>query len=147
MSAKLQDEKQILNLLHNVVAFYNLDDKTLKEVLKMGNQVTFPPSKVIVKEGDRETTMYLVLSGGVEVRKKGNVIAKLGAGQFFGEMAFLDNMPTERSADVVAIEETSCFALPAWGWYDFLKKNPEVAIEVIRALAVRLRELNQRLAY
>jgi CRP-like cAMP-binding protein len=80
------------------------------------------------------------------VRKRGALIAKLSKGQFFGEMAFLNDSPTGRSADIVAVEETKCVVIKGPVRYAFLRRNPDVAIEVIRTLADRLRSTSWALS-
>lgn len=134
-----------MKLLHNFPIFYRLDDKRLRNILEIGNEIGFELGKTVIKQYERSSTIYLILQGGVEVQKNGKQLAKLGVGQFIGEMAFLDDMPTERSADVITIAKTKCLAIPGSSWYSFLEKNPDVAIEVIRSLAARLREVNEAL--
>jgi len=141
-----KDEPEIAGALRNVPIFYNLNEHAIKSLLEIANEVTSPPGKTIVKEGSRDDTLHVILAGSVEVRKNGKTIATLGPGQFFGEMAFLDDLPSERSADVVSVAETRSISIPGWSWYSFLRKNPDVAIEVIRTLGHRLREANEALA-
>lgn len=112
-------------------------------ILEIGKETSFETNAFIAKEYDRDRTLYIILKGAVEVRKENKLLAKLGAGQFFGEMAFLDYLPTERSADVVATEPTKCLAIPGWSWYNFLRANGDVAVEVMRSMAARLRGANQ----
>jgi CRP-like cAMP-binding protein len=141
-----KDEGEVLKLLHNVPIFFDLDSEALKSITTISTQATFEPGKKIIQEGGYGDSLHLILVGKVEVRKNGKMIATLGIGQFFGEMAFLDDLSRKRSADVVAIEETKCLVIPAWSWYNFLRKNPDVAIEVIRSLAHRLRDTSLSLA-
>jgi CRP/FNR family transcriptional regulator, cyclic AMP receptor protein len=147
MNPKLSEKKdpELVRILRNVPIFYNLNEDSIKTLLEIASETTFAPGRVIVKEGSRDDTLHVILNGQVEVRKNGRPIASLGTGQFFGEMAFLDDLPSERSADVVTVEETRSLSIPGWSWYSFLRKNPDVAIEVIRTLAHRLREANEAL--
>jgi PPM family protein phosphatase len=138
-----KEEQGSVKALRNVPIFYNLNEEAMKSLLEISSEVTFDPGKMIVKEGSRDDTLHVILEGRVEVRKSGKTIADLGVGQFFGEMAFLDDLPSERSADVVALQRTRCLSIPGWSWYSFLRKNPDVAIEVIRTLGHRLRESNE----
>ncbi len=62
----------------------------------------------------------------------------LGKGNFFGEMALLDNQP--RSADVVAVAPTTCFGLTGWSFEGILKKEPEMVFGIMKELTRRLRE-------
>ena len=148
MSSKFSNKNdlEILKLLHNVPIFFNLENDALKNIVAISTQAVFAPTKTIIQEGGYGDSLHLILTGLVEVRKGGKQIANLGIGQFFGEMAFLDDLSKKRSADVVAIEETRCLIIPAWSWYNFLRKNPDVAIEVIRSLAHRLRDTSSNLA-
>ncbi len=141
-----KDEPELVKVLRNVPIFYNLNDEAIKSLLEIASEANFGPGKTIVKEASRDDTLHVILSGKVEVQKMGRTIARLGSGQFFGEMAFLDDLPSERSADVVSVEQTRTLAIPGWSWYSFLRKNPDVAIEVIRTLGHRLREANEALA-
>jgi len=127
------------DLLRNVPVFSELDDARLDSLLSAASEVSVAPNEFIVKAGSLLADIYIILSGKVEVRNKGAVVATLGRGNFFGEMAFLNDTPTGRSSDVVATEETLCLKIGGPAWYAFLRKNPDVAIEVIRVLAERLR--------
>jgi len=140
-----KDEPELVRALRNVPIFYNLNDDSIKSLLEIASEASYHVGKIIVKEGSRDDTLHVILSGAVEVRKNGRTIASLGNGQFFGEMAFLDDLPSERSADVAAIEPTRSLSIPGWSWYAFLRRNPDVAIEVIRTLGHRLREANEAL--
>jgi CRP/FNR family cyclic AMP-dependent transcriptional regulator len=138
-------KSEILKLLRGVPIFYRLDDASLKSLIEIAKQVSFPTNDVIVKEDGYGSNLHLILDGRVEVRKKDKTIAKLGRGQFFGEMAFLDDLPGKRTASVVSTEETKCLEISGWSWYSFLREHPDAAIEVIRTLAHRLREATEAL--
>ena len=141
-----REEPELVRALRNVPIFYNLNDDSIRSLLDIASDSSYPVGKVIVKEGSRDDNLHVILSGSVEVRKNGKTIASLGNGQFFGEMAFLDDLPSERSADVVSTSPTRSLSIPGWSWYAFLRRNPDVAIEVIRTLGHRLREANEALA-
>lgn len=149
MQSKLRAEQgssRSIEILRNVPILLQLDDSQLKSLLKEAGEYTFPPGQTIVKDGSFLADLYIILSGKVEVKKKGKVMAKLGKGQFFGEMAFLNDDHTGRSADIVALEQTKCLRIKGAVWYAFLRKNPDVAIEVIRVLANRLRNADWTLS-
>ena len=138
-----EDTAELHRLLRGVPIFYRLGDDSLKVLLEIGRRVTFPSQTIIITEGGSGSELHLILRGLVSVRKKGKEIARLGRGQFFGEMAFLDDLPARRTADVFSIEETDCLEIPGSSWYTYLRQNPDAAIEVIRTLAHRLREANE----
>jgi CRP/FNR family transcriptional regulator, cyclic AMP receptor protein len=131
-----------IELLRRVPVLSELSEEALKSLLNEATEQAFAPNQVIIKDGSYLADLYIILSGRVEVKKKGSSIAKLGKGQFVGEMAFVNDGPTGRSADIVALEETHCLTIKGATWYAFLRRNPDVAIEVIRTLADRLRNID-----
>jgi len=139
-----ESQKALLERLHSVPLFSGLKDKQLRSVLASGKQKTYPEGGVIVSEGEMGVAFYLILDGRVEVRRKGKVMAKLGNGNFFGEMSLLDSNP--RSSDVVAVAPTTCLLLSSWDFQAFVESNSEVAMNLLRTLIHRLRESNKSLS-
>jgi CRP/FNR family cyclic AMP-dependent transcriptional regulator len=82
-----------------------------------------------------------VVDGRVRVVRDGQVLARLGPGEFFGELSVLDGAP--RIASVVADEPTTCLALSTWDAERVLREQPGVALAVLRVLAGRLREASE----
>ena len=104
-------------------------------------EVDYPRGAVIARQGDVGTGFFVVASGSVEVVRDGAVIARLGPGEFFGELSVLDGLP--RTAQVIASEPTTCLALASWEFEGVVRENPSVALSVMRGLASRLRELTE----
>lgn len=129
-----------LDFLRNVPLFKDLKEEALRALLADSREETFPAGYTILRDGSQLADFYIIVKGKVEVRKKKLALARLKRGQFFGEMAFVNDLPTGRSADIIASEETTCLIMPGAKWYAFLRKNPDVSIEVIRTIASRLRE-------
>lgn len=131
-----------VGLLRGVSILADPSDTMLESLLAEATEKTFGADQTIIKDGSYLANLYITISGRVEVRKKASIIARLGKGQFFGEMVFLNDKPTGRSADIVAVEETRCLEIPGPVWYAFLRRNPDVALEAIRTLADRLRNVD-----
>lgn len=144
MSISSTDKKLIVSLLEQVPLFSSLSDKSLTSICNASTKRTFEGSEKIVSEGESATAFYLILEGRVEVRRGKKVISKLGKGDFFGEMALFDKQP--RSADVVALERTSCLLLTSWALEGVLSKNWAVTSNVLKELASRLRSTNASLS-
>jgi CRP/FNR family transcriptional regulator, cyclic AMP receptor protein len=138
------DRKSVIPMLQEVPLFSSLDKKALNSVSEVAGKKTFPPGSIIAKEGDKALSFFLILEGSVEVRRGKKVLAKLGRGQFFGEMALFDDQP--RSADVVASEETACILLTNWALHGLLSKNPKISEQIIKELVRRLRESDKALS-
>ena len=104
-------------------------------------EVEFPTGHVIARQGEVGTGFFLVASGAVRVVRDGQTIARIGPGDFFGELSVLDGRP--RLAQVVADAPTVCLALASWDFEAVIRDEPAVALAVLRVLAGRLRELTE----
>jgi CRP/FNR family transcriptional regulator, cyclic AMP receptor protein len=135
---------EAVEALGKVPLFSALDRKQLKVLANEGRQISYPEGKKIIEEGSTSIVFHLILDGEVEVKKKTKTLAKLGKGQFFGELGLLDDSP--RSADVVTTTPTRCFAMTKWEWKSYLETTPSIAFEVMKVLARRLRETDDALA-
>ena len=76
----------------------------------MADEIDLPAGKVLIREGDRGREFFVVISGEVEVRRKGRKRATLGAGSFVGEMALPSKAP--RSATVTALTPLDVLVTP-----------------------------------
>ncbi|MGK2856203.1 MAG: cyclic nucleotide-binding domain-containing protein [Thermoanaerobaculia bacterium] len=105
---------------------------------------SFPASSTIFNEGDLGTEMFIILEGRVRIEKKirgeTHLLSTLEKGDFFGEMGVLENAP--RSADAVADTECKLLAITGSRFDEMIRKNPEIAVRIIRKYATRLREAN-----
>jgi CRP-like cAMP-binding protein len=105
--------------------------------------ISFAPSEVIFREGDKGDKMYLVRSGEVEIELNGKVIETLAQGDIFGEMALIDGSP--RVATARAKTPCEVAAITEKGFIFLVDEMPYFAIFVMRTLADRLRRMDKRL--
>ncbi len=107
----------------------------------------FPAGTVLFKEGETGREMYVIQSGKVkiskQVRGEEQVLAILGPGEFFGEMAILNNKP--RSATATVVEESKMLVIDPKTFELLLKNNIEIAIRMIKKLAQRLQEADDQI--
>jgi nucleotide-binding universal stress UspA family protein len=108
---------------------------------------TYQPGELIVREGDTATGCFIIASGEVEVVRGEHsahpiVLTTLGAGEFFGEMAVIDDHP--RSASVRALEATECVALGRAEFLETLQRRPQIAVQMLPVLVRRLRLADAR---
>lgn len=137
--------KNVAALLKDVPLFSSFSEKHLQAVVKTAKELEFEPGKPIMKDGDRSRVgFFLILDGQVEVRKGTKALSRLGAGQFFGEMAVLDGQP--RSADVIPVTPTKCLVLASWDIKALMTTYPDIALEIIGELTRRLRQTNMTLS-
>jgi len=130
-------------MLASVPFFASLDNKRRKALASDGKELSYKAGESIVGEGASGVGFYLILDGKVEVRKGSRVLASLGKGEFFGEMSLIDDQP--RSADVVAVTQTRCWALSSWSFNALVKANPDIALPMLKELVKRLRAANSSL--
>lgn len=102
----------------------------------------------IFREGDLGTVMYIIQSGRVEILKRQandeeRQLAVLGQGDFFGEMSILENLP--RTASARALETCKLVEINGSTFDHMLRKNPEIAVRMMRKLSRRLRETDAML--
>ena len=127
---------ELAQQLATVPLLADLDNRLRRRLAEVGKRRTYAPEDTIVKEGSTGTALYIILSGGARVERDGAVIGELSAGDFFGELALIEERP--RSATVVATAETDCLLFPAWEFTALLKEHPEIAVPIMRALIGRL---------
>lgn len=136
-------EERLAAMIGKVSLFNELSGKQLKAIARSGTERNFDAGTSIVKEGEKGVGFYLILEGNVEVRKKGRLLTKLSGGDFFGEMGLIDDQP--RSADVVAASPTKTLCISEWTFTGIVKGNPDIAMNMMRALVGRLRTTNKAL--
>jgi CRP-like cAMP-binding protein len=126
-----------VSLMGNVPFFAGLDEKKRKSIASQGKELSYKAGDTVVEDGSMGVGFYLILDGKVEVRKRSKVLASLGKGQFFGEMSLIDEQP--RSADVVAVSPSKCWALSSWAFASIVKTNPEIPMMMLKEMVKRLR--------
>lgn len=136
------------DVLNRVPIFAGLDRKHLKRLSKLMVPRSFEAREAIVQEKGRPAGFFVIASGKVEVVRgaegeKPQVLATLGPGDFFGEMALFEGQA--RSATVRALEDTECLAMTAWDFRAELSGDAEIAMAVLETVVRRLRELEERL--
>lgn len=138
------ESKSIIEMLAKTPLWAGLSDKDLKSVVKMSKERKYEPGETIVQKGRSGVGFYLVLEGSVEIKSDGRTLAKLGPGQFFGEMTVIDNQP--RSADVVAVEPSKFLVLSAWSFNALLKTNPNISFNLLQEFVRRLRSTDRSMS-
>lgn len=110
---------------------------------------TYPSGTVLFEEYDPGSRMYVIRRGKVKIARNNGghevVLALLGPGEFFGEMALLENLP--RSATATVVEETDLVEVDGRTFEAMIRTNAEIAVRIMRRLASRVRELDRRLQH
>lgn len=123
----------------------------LKIVESFLHERSYLPGEVVFDAGDEGQALYLILSGRIAICRPGEIdkpIARLGSGEFFGEMALLDDLP--RSAQVRALEASQVAVLFRGDFERLMESHgriaSRIAMQLARHLGLRLRGTMQRQA-
>ena len=122
-----------------------LSEADLKAVGSHGIARSYPKNTVIVSEGDRTDSLYVILEGRVKVYVSDDdghdvVLLTQGPGEYFGELV-LDEGP--RSASVMTLEPSRFLVVPLNDFRDFVVNNPAFALSLIEKLITRVRALTE----
>jgi CRP/FNR family transcriptional regulator, cyclic AMP receptor protein len=133
--------KAAVALLERVPLFAALPKRHLRRIAALADEVRFRDGRVIVEAGVPGTTFFVIGDGRAKVYRSkiptGRPLARLGPGDFFGEMALLDGGP--RSATVVADGGLTAFRLSRSAFKKVATREPGVSLSIMAELAARLR--------
>ncbi len=133
--------------LLRVPFFSRLSERQIVELMSRCVMKALNRNTLVISEGDRTDSMYVILSGGVRVflddaRGKEITLANLGPHDYFGEIAPLDGSP--RSASVITVKRSSFLIIAKPDLMRCLSDDPELCFDVIRTLTLRVRSLNEK---
>ena len=124
-------------LLAAAPLFAEVDAAGMDRIAEQAVEVEFAADHVIARQGEIGTGLFVVVDGAVRVVRDGQELARLGPGDFFGEMSVIDGLP--RVAQVVAVEPTRCLALASWEFERLVVDHPTIGLAILRGLSARLR--------
>jgi CRP/FNR family transcriptional regulator len=128
---------ELVGLLQNVRLFQNVEKKELERISGSFKERTFNAGDVIAAEGSSGIGFFVIESGQAKATHGDLVIAELGPGASFGEVALIDEGP--RSATVTAETELKCWGLSAWEFRPLAETNATVAWNLARIVASYVR--------
>jgi CRP/FNR family cyclic AMP-dependent transcriptional regulator len=140
--------------LQEIFLFRNLPERVLALVAALAQSEQFRGGERIFEEGSRGDKFYLILDGKVRISKNlaglgEEALAILGEGDYFGEMALIDDAP--RSADAIADGKATLSVISRQDFEDLLNRNKDLAYELlwglVRTLSGRLRETNAKMTF
>jgi CRP/FNR family cyclic AMP-dependent transcriptional regulator len=146
--------EQIITCLTKVSLFTDLPAVYLRRIATLGVEETYPRGVPIFAEGTPGDKLYVILLGSVRISRQvpgmgEEALAILKAGDYFGEMALIDNFP--RSADAIAHESCRLLVLTKERVSDLLFVDRDLAYDLlwsfVRTLSARLREMNDKMTF
>ena len=133
-----QDTK--VEALKRAPLFEGLSRKELVQLARVSEDVEAPPGKVLCKEDQLGREFFVIVDGEVEVTRDGKRVATRTGGEFFGEIALIEDIP--RTATVTAKTPLRFFVLTRKDFRHLVNENRNVERKVLRALARRVVELS-----
>jgi CRP/FNR family cyclic AMP-dependent transcriptional regulator len=132
-------------MLESVPLFRDCSAEVLDRLAGSTAEFQFAAGAPIVQQGQVGNGLYIVVSGGVSIVAGSDQLARLGPGDFFGELSVIDQQP--RAASAYAVGETVCLALASWDLMAVLEQDPHVSINLLKGLAARLRAADAQLRH
>lgn len=131
-----------LLFIREVPIFKELRDDFLVRLASVMDELAFPNNHTIFTKGQEGRSLYVVVSGKVRVHIDNQELVQLDQGACFGEMSLFDAEP--RSASVTTMAPSECLILTQQQLYEAIEETPGIAVNIIRLLSRRIRELNQK---
>jgi CRP-like cAMP-binding protein len=140
------DERE---LLRTVPIFSDLTDEDISSLGRLSIRKHYPKDTVIFFENEEGDFFFMILDGRIKVTILGDdgrevILSLLGPGDFFGEMALLDNEP--RSATAIAVEDSELLSLHRTDFQSVLADKQSITVGLIRVLTSRLRKANHQIS-
>ena len=123
--------------LAHVPLFSGLSKRDLEFLASRVDEVSLKPGQTLIREGQPTESFFILVSGQVQITRGGKPAAQLGPGDFFGEIGMLDRGPA--IATVVTDGPVEAMVLSHTQFSDAIKGNDSLALQVIAAMAKRLR--------
>ena len=137
-----------IDFLKSVNIFSDLSDSELKSIQELCKTRKYPKNSMIILEEEMGDVVFIVMSGTVKITRvndegKEVILAMLGSGEVFGEMAILDG--ESRSANALSQENCEVVTINREDFLNLLKTNNKVALNLMTEFAIRLRKSDQQI--
>jgi CRP/FNR family transcriptional regulator, cyclic AMP receptor protein len=129
--------KQMLESLAAQPVFAQCTKKELEAISRITTEIVVDPGYVLTREGRRGYEFFVIVEGEAACRVDEREVATLGPGDFFGEMALLEQ--GARSATVVATTAMKVLIIDSREFIGMLDEAPPTAVQIMRKLSERLR--------
>jgi CRP-like cAMP-binding protein len=131
------ERTEALSALKGIPLFAGLTPQQLRRVAEAGRLKLFRAGAAIVRLGEPGDTFYVILDGHALVVREAGRPLKLHAGDFFGELALIENVP--RSADVIATDDVTALAIGHTAFKKLLRSEAAFTYAILKTVIGRLR--------
>lgn len=137
MAPRRPSTTEIAGLLRKVPIFANCSKREIAGLSRIVKRVRYPAGTAIAREGESGIGLHVIVEGHAKVQVRGRTRARVGPGDFFGEIALLDGGP--RTAAVVAETPVETLSMPVWHFKSALREHPAMALRMLEEVCGRLR--------
>ncbi|MEX0873437.1 MAG: Crp/Fnr family transcriptional regulator [Actinomycetota bacterium] len=135
-----------MEALRSSVLFGGLDERAQARIAEIAIHRRYRKGSVLFVQGEQAERCFAIVSGAVKISAyhpdgREAVLAVLGPGDVFGELALFDQAP--RSADATALEDSELLSIDAQGLNEAISTNPKLGLAMLRVLGERLRQSNE----
>jgi len=131
------DEK--LGLLKQTPLLAGLNQHDLEEVGRLADEIDAKAGKVLMRKGELGSEFFMIADGTVRIERDGRVIATLGPGDFFGDIALVVERP--RTATATVETDSRLLVVGHREFHSLMDRFPSIRISVLESIAIRLAEL------
>ncbi len=125
-------------ILQGVPLFAELTPPDLEQVARLFKERRFAAGETVTKEGAGGAAFFVIGSGAASVTIGGTERATLSTGDYFGEIALIDE--GARTATITATTDLVCYGLTLWDFRPLVERHPTIGWKLLQALAQRLRD-------
>ncbi len=133
---------QYVARLKAVPLFASLSKRELSLLLSQADHLRYPPRHRVIREGEAGEEFWMVIEGELAVHRGGEEVARIGPGDYFGELAVIDAAP--RDATIVATTQLELLLIDRRRFWSTLEGSPTLMRKILVGLARRLHDLDAR---
>jgi CRP-like cAMP-binding protein len=131
-------------VLAGVSLFSMLPKEEVAKLAQRAHELWVPAGTVVTEMDSVGLSFGVIVDGQAAVSVRGQPVGVLGPGDYFGEMALIDESYRYRSATIIAETELHCLMFAKWGFRHFAMSHPQTAWALLEMMAQRVREAQDR---
>jgi CRP/FNR family transcriptional regulator, cyclic AMP receptor protein len=132
-----------IELLEQIPLFQGLPHQELERIARSFKERHFSAGDTVASEGSGGVGFFVIGEGTASVDVHGEQRGQLGPGDYFGEIALIDDQ-ARRTASITAETDLTCYGLTSWDFRPLVETNAEIAWKLLQVMAKRLREAEQQ---